>query len=89
VVALKNEADVLLVDPGAGFLVQGMDGLVMKIILAFRCVIEHADDMEQGRLSGPGRAHDGQELAFLHVQVDVPQHEGLDEAVVVKLADAP
>jgi hypothetical protein len=36
-------------------------------------VIVHSEDVEKGRLPGPRRTHDGNEIAFLHFEIDVAQ----------------
>ena len=36
-------------------------------------MIVHSDDVEERRLAGAGRTHDGNEVAFVYLQVDVAQ----------------
>ena len=44
--------------------------------------IVHADQMQQRGFARAGGSHDGDELAFLDIDVDAAQHEGLGGAVL-------
>jgi hypothetical protein len=50
-----------------------VDADVVEEIFAAPGVIVHAEDVEERRLTGAGRAHDGNEVAFVHLQVDVAE----------------
>src|SRR5205823_2163809 len=51
-------------------------------------VVEDAEDVEQGRLARARGAHDGDELALVHAQVDVAKHRDRAGADLVRLVDA-
>src|ERR1043166_5186230 len=51
-----------------------MDGDLVEVVFAVPGLIMHANDVQQRRLPCPGRAHDGNELAGLDVEIDAPQH---------------
>ena len=74
VIALKDETDVLLVQFVAPLLVELVDGLLVKVILARPRAIEHAEDRKERGLARARRPHDRDELARLHVQIDPAQH---------------
>ena len=61
--------------------------LAEEAVGAGRRLVEHAHDVEQGRLAGAARPHDGDELALLHLQVHVAQHVGLEGTCLVVLLD--
>ncbi len=64
VVGLEDEADPLPTDVGAPGLVQRGHLFADEPIRARRRPVEKAENAEQRRLPGAGRAHDGEELAF-------------------------
>ena len=63
-IALEHEADVCPAQglPMLGF--EPMDGLVEEGVLTGPCGVVHPEDVQQGRLPRPGRAHDGHEVAL-------------------------
>ena len=61
--------------------------LIEKVVLASPRAVVHADDVQQGRLSGPRRPHDGDEFPLLHVQVDAAEHVRAARAVGVRFLD--
>ena len=81
VIALKDEADVLLVQFHAVLGLHLVHRMVQKIELAGPGAVEHADDAQQRGFAGAGGAHDGYELAFLDLEVDPAQDERLGRAV--------
>ena len=89
VIALKHEADVLLVQFRALLRIQTMDRLIHEVVLAGPRAVVHAEDVEQRRLAGARRPHDRDELALLDVDVHAPQHVGAADAVRVGLFDVP
>src|SRR5690606_4870604 len=50
-----------------------VDRMAHQPVLALPARVQHAQDAEQRGLASAGRAHDGEELAFTDVQVDLPQ----------------
>ena len=50
-----------------------MDRVFVEEIFAGPGVIVHPEDVEQRRFAGAGRPHDGNEVAFVDLQVDVAQ----------------
>jgi hypothetical protein len=87
VVALKHEADVLLVQLGAILGRELVHRLVEKVVLPRPRAVVHADDVQQRRLSGARRPHDGDELPLLHIQVDPAQHVRAARAVRIRFLD--
>ena len=59
-----------------------MHRFIKELVFAFIEFIEHANYIEQGRFTGAGGPHDGDEFAFLHTQVDVFEQEHPVIAVV-------
>src|SRR5258708_29691 len=86
-VALKDEPDVLIAQVAPLVLVQFVDRLIEEVILARPGAVMHADQMQQRRLPGAGRSHDGDKFAFFDFSVDAPQDEGLSNAMGVELLD--
>src|SRR6185369_2035681 len=76
VIALEDEANVLPAQVAALLAIELVHLLVDQRVLARPSVIEHADYVQQRALSCTRRSHDGDELAFLNVQVDAPQYPG-------------
>ena len=70
---LEHEADPPR--PQAGQLAVGQppDVLAGDSHATFRRAVERADQVQQGRLAGPGRADDRGQLAFLDAQVDAAE----------------
>jgi hypothetical protein len=89
VIALKDEADVLLVQFRTLFGIETMDRLIHEVVLARPCAVVHPEDMEQRRLAGARRPHDRDELAFFDIHVDAAQDVGAPDAVRVGLLDVP
>ena len=87
VIALEDEADVLLLQPHAVLRRQLVHRLVEQPVLAGPGAVVHAHDVQQRALAGARRAHDRHELALLDVDVDAAQDEGLRQAVPVALLD--
>src|SRR6184192_1839695 len=81
-IALEDEADVFLLDLHPVLLIEAVDGVVVEVELAGPEAVVHADDMEQGRLPRPGRAHDGDEFPFSDLGVDAAEYERLRWAVL-------
>jgi hypothetical protein len=80
VVALKDKANVGLVQFVAFLDVQFMDGLLEKVIFAGPSAVQHADDAEQRRFSRAGRTHESDEFTLLNIQRDAAQNEKLASA---------
>jgi hypothetical protein len=76
-IALKNEADVSLVQLISVFDFELMDRMIQKIIFAVPGAVIHPKDVKDGGFSGAGGAHDRDELSFFYIDVDAPQDEGL------------
>ena len=72
-VVLENETDLLVPKRGAFLWLQGVNRDVVEEIFAAPGVIVHSEDVEQRRFARAGRPHDGNEVAFVHLQVDVAQ----------------
>jgi len=87
VIALEDEADVLLVErrPMLGF--ERVDRLVEEVVLAAPGGVQHAQNGQQGRLAGPGGSHDGDEVALVDLEVDAAEHEGLGDPALEVLLD--
>jgi hypothetical protein len=49
--------------------------------------VDEAEDMQQRRLAAAGRAHDGDELAFVDIEADGIERRRLDEIGTVELAE--
>src|SRR5438067_3100527 len=73
VIILKNKPDLLVPERRALLRFQGMDRRVFEIVFAAPGMIVHAEDMKQRGLARAGRPHDGNEVAFVYLQVDVAQ----------------
>src|SRR4051812_4754862 len=66
---LKDEADQPAADRGAGFLVDGLEGLPIEPYAARGGDIQAGKQPEQGRLARARRPHDGEALALGHLEV--------------------
>src|SRR4051812_30661923 len=64
-----------------------MDGHIVELIFAVPGVIVHAENVQQGRFARARRAHDGNKLARLDVQINAAQHIILGHALREKLFD--
>ena len=87
VIALKNEADVPLLNLEAVLLAQLVNGMIAEVVLAGPRGIVHAEHVQQRRLAGARRSHDGDELSFADIETDAPEHECLRRAVLKVLLD--
>jgi hypothetical protein len=74
-IALEDEAEVLLVDLVAILLFELVDGVVEKIVLAGPTGIMHADQMKERGFAGAGGSHNGNKLALLNIHIDAAEHE--------------
>ena len=86
-VALKDEADVLVAQVAAFVLIQFVDRLIEEVKLAGPGAVVHSDKMQQGGLTRARRPHDGDELALLDIDVDASQDEGFADTMGVELLD--
>ena len=67
---------------------QAGDFLAVEHVRAAGRAIEHAHDVEQGRLAAARRAHDRDELAVGDVEVDAVQRRRLDGVGAIGLGQA-
>src|SRR5512132_2817813 len=88
-VLLKDEPDVPPVEREALLVVQPVDEVAAKDVLTGPRTVEHAEDREQGRLPGPRRSHDGDELTGRDVEGDPPQDVDPSGWRVEELLHAP
>ena len=86
-VALKHEADVLLVQFGPLLRVQPVDRLFQEVVLAGPDAVVHAENVQQRRLARARRPHDGHEFAVLDVDVHAAEHVGASDAERVRLLE--
>jgi hypothetical protein len=63
---LEDEAEDLAAQPGQRPVVEVVIAAAVDLHAAAGRPVERAEDVEQGALAGPGRAHDGDELAVGH-----------------------
>ncbi len=70
---LEYETNLRVPDPGQLFLVHRGHGLAIEPVSAARRRIEAADDVHERRLTGAGRAHNGEVVAPLHREVDAAE----------------
>src|SRR5437660_8072530 len=70
---LKYKTNVLLIERSPLLGPQFMDRLVEQMVLALPRVVVEADNAEQRRFARAARSHDGDELAFGDVEVDLAQ----------------
>src|SRR5947209_3502584 len=85
VVALEDEADVVLVERGALSGLHLVDGLLHEKIFAAPRAVEEAEYGEQRRLPRTRRPHDGDELALAHFEIDAAQDVRSTRGRLVKL----
>ena len=83
-VALKHKANVLLVQFRAFLRFHRLHGIPVELELAAPGTVVHPQNMEQRRLAGAGRPHDGEKLSLFDIDVDLPQDERLADAVRVR-----
>ena len=88
VIALKDEADVPLLQRGAILGGERVNRMPHQVVLAAPGAVVHAEDVEQRRLAGARRSHDRDELAWLDVERDAAQDEGLPSPDRKRLLDA-
>ena len=74
-IALKDEADVLLLQREPIFLPQRVDRLPLQLVLAAPVGVVHPENVQQRRLPRSRRPHDRDEFAGLDVEVDATQQE--------------
>src|SRR5579871_3792774 len=86
-VALENEAKIFLVDLVAVLFLELVDGVIKEIVFAGPGAVVHADQVQQSGFAGAGGSHDGDELAFLDVDIHSTQDKGLGGAVLEVLFD--
>src|SRR5262245_24306781 len=67
VVRLKDEAEITAANLGQSVVVQLCNILIAKDVLAGSRSVEAAQQIEQRRLAGSGRAHDGNVIALFKV----------------------
>ena len=72
--ALEDEADEVVAVFGGATLTEIFDERAVEDVLATVVVVENAQDVEQRRLAGARRSHDGDELALLYVKADAFEH---------------
>src|SRR3546814_6099901 len=77
--ALEDEADLLVAQLAALVVRQALDVFAVEGELAAGEGLQQPGDVEEGGLAGTGRTGDGDELAFLHVQVERTQRVRLDQ----------
>ena len=82
-VKLEYKADILLIQGRALLFLKLMHHLIHKIIIALRWLIQHTNDIQQGRLARPRWAHDGYKLALVNIKADVLQHRNFVAACIV------
>ena len=90
VVVLEDEADVLVANVGELIFVEAADLFFVEVVLAGGGLVEASEDVHEGRFSGAGWPHDGDELALMND--DVYALEGLDrhlahDVVLAQIAD--
>ena len=80
VVALEDEADLLVADPGQLAAREPLDLSPVERVGAGRGEVQAAQDGHEGGFAGSRGADEGHELALLHREVDAP--EGVDRRPV-------
>src|SRR3546814_6174701 len=85
--ALEDEADLLVAQLAALVVRQALDVFAVEGELAAGEGLQQPGDVEEGGLAGTGRTGDGDELAFLHVQVERTQRVRLEQVGAVDLGD--
>ena len=75
--ALEDEADLAVAQARAGVVAEVADVFAVEQVGAAGEGFQQAGDVEEGGLARAGRPGDGDELAFLHVQVQRAQGVGL------------
>ena len=84
---LEHETDQFVAVLGGLLLAEVPYQLSVDAVLTGIVVVEDSENVEEGGLAGAGRAHDGDELALVHAQVNALEHmERL--SVVVGLVDS-
>src|ERR1700728_5341980 len=84
-IALEDEAYVLLIQLRAVFLVHLVDRLVHEIVFPGPRAVMHAEKMQQRGFTGPRGSHGGDTLAVFDVDVDAPQDVGLGGPMLEEL----
>ena len=70
-VALEDEADILLLQIEAFALVHLVDGFSGEPVFAVPGAVVQPEHMQQGGLAGAGGTHDGHEFALANLDADV------------------
>lgn len=70
---LEDDADVVATELRQPVLVLAADDQVVDYDFALICLFETGEDVEQCGLATAGRAHEADELALRHIQVDAAQ----------------
>src|SRR3546814_9892903 len=86
--ALEDEADLLVAQLAALVVRQALDVLAVEREFAAGEGLQQPGDVEEGGLAGTGRTCDGDEFAFLHVQVERTQRVRLDQFGAVEIGSA-
>src|SRR5581483_4341059 len=84
-IALKYEADVALIQLHAFLGFEFVNRMPQKMELAAPDAVEHPENREQRGLTGTGRPHNGDKLAFLNIQINSSQDIGPSVAGFVEL----
>ena len=87
--ALKNESDFRVANHSALIAIELRDVDAVEHVGAGRRTIETSDDVHQRRFAGTGRTHDGDELAFIDVEVDARERVHFDLAHRVSFRELP
>jgi hypothetical protein len=88
VVELEDEPDVVGAPAGRLGVGHPADVLAADLDVARGGRIQAGDEVQQRRLARAGRSHQGEELALIHVQVEVLEHRDDDLIPPVFLVDA-
>lgn len=72
---LEDEADVFLVEFGAGALVELVDGVAVQMIFTGPVAVVHAENGKERRFAGAARSHEGHEVAFVYLEADLTEDE--------------
>ncbi len=85
VVRLEDEAEVAAADLGELVVVHVGDVLVAEEVMAAGAAVEAAEEVQQRGFAGAGRAHEGDEVAFLEVERHAREggHDDLFHLVVL------
>lgn len=73
-VELENKADVAVTEVGEFLSIEIVNGMAIDCDLAGIGFIEGAEDMEQCGFTGSGSPYEGDDFAFINLQVNTFQH---------------